>query len=106
MTSSDPKSTTPSEKAHTPGHISLNEQDVEGHEGSDSITASPRSRSSSGWDGKLRVDKLDKKLELVNPEAISDPEYSDDENVLPGETIAADEGTFSSVAGSSSQQSN
>lgn len=31
---------------------------------------------------------------LSNPEAISDPEYSDDENVLPGEEISADEGTL------------
>jgi protein phosphatase 1 regulatory subunit 7 len=48
-------------------------------------------RSSSGWDGKLRVDK---KLELANPEALSDPEYSDEEQVLPGEEIEADEGTY------------
>lgn len=46
-------------------------------------------RSSSGWDGKLRVDK---NLTLANPEALSDPEYSDEENVVPGETINADEG--------------
>ncbi|CZT04021.1 probable regulatory subunit of protein phosphatase-1 [Rhynchosporium graminicola] len=45
-------------------------------------------RSSSGWDGKLR---LEKQVELANPEAISDAEYSDEENVLPGEEIEADE---------------
>ncbi|KAL3423459.1 Protein phosphatase 1 regulatory subunit SDS22 [Phlyctema vagabunda] len=49
-------------------------------------------RSSSGWDGKLRVEKeKEKNLVLANPEAISDPEYSDEEHVLPGETIDADE---------------
>ena len=47
-------------------------------------------KDSKGWDGKLRVEK---KTVLANPEAISDAEYSDDENVLPGETVAADEGT-------------
>ena len=47
-------------------------------------------KDSKGWDGKLRVEK---KTALVNPEAISDAEYSDDENVLPGESVAADEGT-------------
>jgi protein phosphatase 1 regulatory subunit 7 len=29
---------------------------------------------------------------LANPEALSDPEYSDDDNVVPGEEVAADEG--------------
>jgi hypothetical protein len=46
-------------------------------------------RSSSGWDGKLRVPKT---AQLANPEALSDPEYSDDDNVVPGEEVAADEG--------------
>lgn len=45
-------------------------------------------RSSTGWDGKLRVGSA----VLTNPEAISDPEYSDEENVLAGEKIDADEG--------------
>ena len=77
----------PSEKEKTPpSHISINGDDVEGHD------APKSARSSSGWDGKLRVEK---KLELVNPEALSDPEYSDEENVVPGETIDADEGRFS-----------
>jgi protein phosphatase 1 regulatory subunit 7 len=47
-------------------------------------------RNSQGWDGKLRVDR--RPVVLSNPEAISDPEYSDDENVLEGEQISADEG--------------
>ncbi|KAI1267591.1 hypothetical protein F5Y18DRAFT_378206 [Xylariaceae sp. FL1019] len=41
-------------------------------------------RDSKGWDGKARI-------EIQNPEALSDPEYSDDENVLHGEVIGADE---------------
>lgn len=49
----------------------------------------PSPRNSKGWDGKLRIDK--KPVVLSNPEAISDPEYSDDENVLEGEIIDADE---------------
>lgn len=46
---------------------------------------------SKGWDGKLRVDR---RPVLQNPEAISDPEYSDEEHVVPGEEISADEGMF------------
>ncbi|EKD12091.1 uncharacterized protein L3040_007377 [Drepanopeziza brunnea f. sp. 'multigermtubi'] len=66
-----------------PPHISINNSE----DGADhDMPKCPR--SSSGWDGKLR---LEKKTELVNPEAISDPEYSDEENVLPGERIEADE---------------
>lgn len=49
--------------------------------------ASPR--DSKGWDGKLRVERHPV---MTNPEAISDPEYSDEENVLPGDQIDADEG--------------
>ncbi|KAK6612123.1 protein phosphatase 1 regulatory subunit SDS22 [Botrytis cinerea] len=69
-------------------HISINREDVAGHDAQESTPP----RSSSGWDGKLRVEKENgKKLELANPEAISDPEYSDEENVMPGEVINADE---------------
>lgn len=72
-----------SDKEHTPPHISISGDDVDSHD-------TPKSaRSSSGWDGKLRIEK---KIELVNPEALSDPEYSDEENVHPGESIEADEG--------------
>lgn len=76
----------PSEKENTPppSHISIGAAT----DGADHDTAkSPRSQN--GWDGKMR---LEKKVELGNPEAISDPEYSDEENVLPGEQIDADEG--------------
>ena len=44
--------------------------------------------SKSGWDGKLRVTK---KAVLANPEALSDPEYSD-EDAPPVEEIEADDG--------------
>lgn len=45
--------------------------------------------SKSGWDGKLRVNK---QAVLANPEALSDPDYSD-EDAPPPEQIDADEGT-------------
>ncbi|KAI1119128.1 protein phosphatase 1 regulatory subunit SDS22 [Nemania sp. NC0429] len=45
-------------------------------------------RDNKGWDGKLRVDRS---ALIQNPEALSDPEYSDEENVLPGDEIGADE---------------
>lgn len=50
--------------------------------------SSPRSKS--GWDGKLRVEKKNKPV-IVNPEALSDPEYSD-EDAPPADVIEADEG--------------
>lgn len=50
---------------------------------------SPGLRDSKGWDGKLRIDR---NASIQNPEALSDPEYSDEENVLPGQEISADEG--------------
>ena len=47
-------------------------------------------RDSQGWDGKLRV--TSKQAVLANPEALSDPDYSDPENVsAPNEQIEADE---------------
>jgi protein phosphatase 1 regulatory subunit 7 len=75
----------PAEKEPSPPHISVvDPADADGHSKS-GVTP----RSSSGWDGKLRVEK---KLELANPEALSDPDYSDEEQVLAGEEIKADEG--------------
>lgn len=52
--------------------------------------ASQGLRNDKGWDGKLRVDRA----ALANPEALSDPEYSDEENVMQGEAISADEGAY------------
>jgi len=74
------------DKPQPSSHISINGDDAAGHDSSTKESTAPR--SSSGWDGKLRVEK---KLELANPEALSDPEYSDEENVVPGEVINADE---------------
>jgi protein phosphatase 1 regulatory subunit 7 len=79
------------DKPQPTSHISLNGDEAAGHDSStkESTKEGTIPRSSSGWDGKLRVEK---KLELANPEALSDPEYSDEENVVPGEVINADEG--------------
>ena len=71
-----------------PPRVSINVEDAKGHDLEDK---EPAASSNSGWDGKLRVEK---KLELANPEALWDPEYSDDENVVPGEQLEADEGLY------------
>ena len=52
--------------------------------------SSPMTSKKSGWDGKLRVQKT---AVLANPEALSDPEYSD-EDAPPVEEIKADEGNL------------
>ncbi|KAI2614888.1 protein phosphatases PP1 regulatory subunit sds22 [Hypoxylon sp. NC1633] len=49
---------------------------------------SPGLRDSKGWDGKLRVERT---AVIQNPEALSDPDYSDDEHVVQGQEIGADE---------------
>lgn len=69
-------------------HIELVQSENPSDRGAESHP-SPGLRDSKGWDGKLRVDR---NALLQNPEAISDPEYSDDENVLRGDEISADEG--------------
>lgn len=76
------------EGCRSPGHhIELvDDNPSPRHEGE----ASPSLRNSKGWDGKLRVPK---NAVLANPEALSDPEYSDNENVIPGEEVDADEGS-------------
>ena len=71
-----------------PGHIDIQDDRVSPREEGE---PSPGMRNSKGWDGKLRVPKS---ALVTNPEALSDPEYSDDSNVLPGEEIGADEGEF------------
>ena len=45
-------------------------------------------RNAQGWDGKLRVEK---KAVITNPEALTDPDYSNDEAPSP-EVIEADDG--------------
>lgn len=48
-------------------------------------------KDSKGWDGKLRVGP---QATITNPEAIEDPDYSD-EDAPPVEEIEADEGMCS-----------
>ncbi|KAK4451663.1 hypothetical protein QBC34DRAFT_423654 [Podospora aff. communis PSN243] len=76
------------EGSRSPGHhIELvDDNPSPRHDGENS----PGLKNSKGWDGKLRVPP--KSAVLANPEALSDPEYSDDENVHEGEELAADEG--------------
>ncbi len=64
--------------------------------GTGSKPSTPQS-SKSGWDGKLRVNK---QAVLANPEALSDPDYSD-EDAPPVEQIDADEGTLKLLKGKS-----
>lgn len=60
-----------------------------GHEDTNGTSGKAHTpRSSAGWDGKLRVNK---QATLANPEALSDPDYSD-EDAPPPEQIEADEG--------------
>ncbi|KAK0748002.1 hypothetical protein B0T21DRAFT_406557 [Apiosordaria backusii] len=80
----------PSEEgSRSPGHhIELVDDNPSSrHDGE----TSPGLKNSKGWDGKLRVPKS---ATLANPEALSDPEYSDDENVALGEEVPADEGNI------------
>jgi hypothetical protein len=51
-------------------------------------------KDSKGWDGKLRVEP---KATITNPEALEDPDYSD-EDAPPVEEINADEGEFTITA--------
>jgi protein phosphatase 1 regulatory subunit 7 len=56
----------------------------------DQVVAPSKLQNSAGWDGKLRVPP--KTAVLANPEALSDPDYSDPDNVAaPTEQIEADE---------------
>ena len=57
------------------------------------VLKSTRPVDSTGWDGKARVER---RAVLSNPEALSDPEYSD-EDAPPVDQIEADEGTIVSA---------
>jgi protein phosphatase 1 regulatory subunit 7 len=59
-------------------------------EAATTTTSNGLQSNKSGWDGKLRLDK-NKKAVLANPEALSDPDYSD-EDAPPVDQIQADEG--------------
>lgn len=80
-------SSAPEQDTGHPHHIDIQDDRVSPRE--DDEDASHGMKNSKGWDGKLRISKS---ALLSNPEALSDPEYSDDENVLPGDEIRADEG--------------
>lgn len=81
-----PEPTTPGESEAPQHHVELADDAISSRPDD---APSPGLRDSKGWDGKLR---LPKNALIHNPEALSDPEYSDDENVLPGEEVPADEG--------------
>lgn len=68
--------------------VSIRREDAEGHDTEDKTTPLATA-DGNDWDGKLRIDRT---ITLANPEALSDPEYSDEENVAAGEQINADEG--------------
>ncbi|KHN96887.1 protein phosphatases PP1 regulatory subunit sds22 [Metarhizium album ARSEF 1941] len=78
-------------------HIDIQDDRVAPREEGDAISGM---RNSKGWDGKLRVPKA---ALLSNPEALSDPEYSDDGNVLRGEEIRADEDLLESESSDSEE---
>lgn len=92
----DPEDAASGPKAEEPksssSHITLEEPAEVQHHNHDAESGQGL-KNDKGWDGKLRVDRAT----LANPDAISDPEYSDEENVLQGETISADEGLFASA---------
>lgn len=77
-----------------PRHIELvtDNSKENGENGEDGIDTkpSPALTNGKGWDGKLRIPG---RASLANPEALSDPEYSDEDNVVDGEKIEADEGS-------------
>lgn len=71
-----------------PPHVELvDDNHTERHDGEQS----PGITNGKGWDGKLRVPG---RASLANPDALSDPEYSDEDNVVPGQEIEADEGCY------------
>lgn len=78
------------EQDSKPRHIELLTDDLkDGANGENASDPSPVLTNGKGWDGKLRIPG---RASLANPEALSDPEYSDEDNVVQGEEIQADEG--------------
>ncbi|RMY51193.1 hypothetical protein D0863_14659 [Hortaea werneckii] len=57
-------------------HMAEDKVTVDAPEPNDTSSKPSTPHSKSGWDGKLRVNK---QAILANPEALSDPEYSDDD---------------------------
>ncbi|KAI0099262.1 hypothetical protein GGR51DRAFT_565081 [Nemania sp. FL0031] len=76
------------EQPESAGTGNENGADKDGDKDGDKDASHHPLRDSKGWDGKLRVNRS---ALVENPEALSDPEYSDENNVLPGEEINADE---------------
>ena len=69
----------------------MNGQEAESTDPSgDGFSKSTKPLNSNGWDGKARVER---RAIITNPEALSDPEYSD-EDAPPVEQIDADEGGY------------
>lgn len=91
-------SSAPEQDTGHPHHIDIQDDRVSPRE--DDEDASHGMKNSKGWDGKLRISKS---ALLSNPEALSDPEYSDDENVLPGDEIRADEDLLESESSDSEE---
>ena len=73
----------------TPADETVTDQAVVSGSGEVAATSNGLHSNKSGWDGKLRLDK-NKKAVLANPEALSDPDYSD-EDAPPVDQIEADE---------------
>ncbi|KAG9531594.1 L domain-like protein, partial [Aureobasidium melanogenum] len=73
----------------TPTDAPVTDQVVASGSGESGAKSNGLHSNKSGWDGKLRLDK-NKKAVLANPEALSDPEYSD-EDAPPVDQIEADE---------------
>ncbi|KAI4776806.1 L domain-like protein [Aureobasidium sp. EXF-3400] len=73
----------------TPTDAPVADQVVASGSGESGAKSNGLHSNKSGWDGKLRLDK-NKKAVLANPEALSDPEYSD-EDAPPVDQIEADE---------------
>lgn len=96
MTESIPAEQTPSEQAASAVTNANGEQSATQDPAAAEPPAVPdaldpqraKPTDSKGWDGKLRVDR---KALITNPEALSDPEYSD-EDAPPVDVIEADEG--------------
>ncbi|KAH0288830.1 L domain-like protein [Aureobasidium namibiae CBS 147.97] len=73
----------------TPADEPVTAQAAASGSGEPAATTNGLHSNKSGWDGKLRLDK-NKKAVLANPEALSDPDYSD-EDAPPVDQIEADE---------------
>ncbi|ORY57190.1 uncharacterized protein BCR38DRAFT_449888 [Pseudomassariella vexata] len=81
------KQTNDDASRESPRHIELADDENRSKDNTNG-EPSPALTDSKGWDGKLRIER---NAVLQNHAALSDPEYSDEENVFPGDEISADE---------------